>query len=60
MMLYCEVCAGDLTYLGILGHRRWYRCRDCARDWSEFVEGAIVQDDSEDVGIDESKESEGE
>jgi hypothetical protein len=26
---HCPFCAGDGVPLGILGHLRWFRCRDC-------------------------------
>lgn len=25
----CELCGGYWTFLGVLGHAQWFRCRDC-------------------------------
>lgn len=27
--LYCEICGGELEYIGTLGRLAHYRCRDC-------------------------------
>lgn len=28
----CSTCGGQLYLLGVLGRRRWARCRDCGHD----------------------------
>lgn len=34
----CMVCGGPMILIGVLGSRRWYRCRDCGIDDHEEVE----------------------
>ena len=33
----CSACGGELTYMGALGFKRWYRCRNCGVDQSKEV-----------------------
>jgi ribosomal protein L37AE/L43A len=35
----CPVCEGEATYLGALGNRIWFRCRNCGWDWTEDTDG---------------------
>lgn len=38
-MRTCDVCGGPLMFLGKLGRRLHFRCRDCGLEWS------VVEDD---------------
>lgn len=35
--MYCNVCGGDLTELGILGALHWHRCRACGWECAEEI-----------------------
>lgn len=34
----CPECEGRGVYMGTLGDRKWYRCRDCGVEFSVKVE----------------------
>lgn len=36
-MCDCNMCGGDLNYLGTVGNLRWWRCEDCGAEMSESV-----------------------
>jgi hypothetical protein len=38
--LWCRVCGGELSLLGMLGRRGHFRCRDCGLDQSLYVADA--------------------
>jgi hypothetical protein len=33
-MRICKVCGGPLMFLGKLGKRLWFRCRNCGLEFS--------------------------
>ena len=35
----CVLCGGNLNYLGTLGRRAWFRCRNCGMDSSMLDHG---------------------
>jgi hypothetical protein len=30
--MFCLMCDGELTLLGVLGYLFWYRCQDCGME----------------------------
>jgi tRNA(Ile2) C34 agmatinyltransferase TiaS len=40
----CPACGGPLVPLGQLGRRRWFRCRDCGIDCSDFGPDSTVEE----------------
>lgn len=32
--MLCDMCAGELKYLGVLGDLTWFRCRYCGYECS--------------------------
>jgi tRNA(Ile2) C34 agmatinyltransferase TiaS len=39
MDLYqCQYCNGNLNFLGILGNREHFNCRDCGTETSQYTE----------------------
>jgi tRNA(Ile2) C34 agmatinyltransferase TiaS len=38
----CLTCDGDLTLMGSLGQRVWFRCRDCGLE--QFRIGVTIED----------------
>lgn len=39
-VLECRICGGPSALMGVLGDRRWYRCRDCGFEEHERIEMA--------------------
>lgn len=39
----CPVCQGELLFMGALGQRNHFRCRDCGAECSVLVDGYQVQ-----------------
>lgn len=44
--MQCGVCGGDLTYLGQMGQKMWFRCRQCGMNISDDAANwNVVEDD---------------
>ena len=33
----CQLCRGLLMLLGVLGHLKWFRCRNCGMQFSREI-----------------------
>lgn len=53
--MQCNVCGGDLSYLGQMGEKMYFRCRGCGSDvYDDAANWKVVRDDDDEViGLEE-------
>lgn len=44
-MTFCPMCSGHASFIGFLGDRANFRCRDCGADFSHYVEDDIEEEE---------------